>query len=80
MAAPLGARQHQGQGFEFQMLLKRGAMKMRQLFRLLLVLLDPAKIVLHPVGGREKSLVAQRSCLGDLKFPVLQLAPRGDPS
>ena len=77
--APLGVRQHQGQGWESQTSLRRGASKTCQLLPLLLVLLGRAKSVPPPVSGREKSLSAQWSCRGDFNFPVLQLVPRYDP-
>ena len=79
MVAALRVRQHQGQGWEFQTSLRRGALKTCQLLPLLLVLLGRAKSVLPPVSGREKTLGAQWSCRGDFKIPVLQLVPRHDP-
>ena len=78
MVAALGLKNHQGQGWKFQASLRRGALNMCQLQRLLLVLLGQAKFVLPPVNGRERSLGAQWSCRRYLKFRVLQLFPSSD--
>ena len=79
IVAPLGVRQRQGQEWEYQTSSRRGALSTCQLLRLLLVLLGQAKSVLPPASGREKSIGVQWSCHGDLKSPVLQLVPRGNP-
>ena len=79
MVTFLGARQHQGEGCEFQMSWKRSASNMSQMFGMLLVLLGLAKIVLPLARGKEKSLEAPWSCRGNLRFLVLPLVPRGDP-
>ena len=78
MVALLGVRQHQGQGWEYQTSLRRGALSTCQFLRLLLVLLGQAESVLLPTSGREKPPEVWWSRDGDFKCRVLQLVPGGD--
>ena len=74
MVAPLGAREHQGQGCEFQLSWKRGASNKCQLLCLLLVLRGLAKFFLPPVSGK-KSFLAHEVAADIWDFQSSSLSP-----